>query len=197
MSLDLRVSTAIAYEQLLKLEEKIEAAATRLFGEDDFRAEVQKIIDHNIHRTEENLVGDYGNEYLDNRAKSCVAFSFYLSVLAKFCITEARETGDSDRLFEAMDHITDAFIYVGASGEHLVAVVEKSEWARKGADAKHDKPGASRDLKSQICGIWATGKYSSRDICAEEEYAALGYNTFRAARDALINTPPPKPQNPI
>jgi len=68
------------------------------------------------------------------------------------------------------------------------------EWrrqtARKAADVRHDLPGGSRDKHQQIRDIWATGKYSSRDICAEEECAALDMS-FSTARKALRNTPKP------
>jgi hypothetical protein len=63
--------------------------------------------------------------------------------------------------------------------------------ARKTVDGKHDKPGASRDLKRKIQAVWATGKYSSRDTCADEEWVDLGYGSFCAARKALRNTPDP------
>jgi hypothetical protein len=66
----------------------------------------------------------------------------------------------------------------------------RSETARKAADARHNQPGGSRDKQRQIREIWATGKYSSRDRCAEEECAALDMS-FSAARKALRNTPDP------
>ena len=69
-----------------------------------------------------------------------------------------------------------------------------SEWrkktARTAANVRHDQPGGSRDKQRQIRQIWASGKYSSRDVCAEQECAALGMS-FSAARKALINTPRP------
>jgi len=69
-----------------------------------------------------------------------------------------------------------------------------SEWrkqtARTAANARHDQPGGSRDKQRQMREIWASGKYSSRDLCAEQECAALGMS-FSAARKALINTPRP------
>jgi hypothetical protein len=58
------------------------------------------------------------------------------------------------------------------------------------ANARHNRPGGSRDKQRQIREIWATGKYSSRDFCAEEECAALGMS-FSAARKALRNSPKP------
>lgn len=62
--------------------------------------------------------------------------------------------------------------------------------ARKRANRLHDKPGGSREKRAAISAAWATGKYSSRDICAEQESAALGMS-FSAARKALRNTPDP------
>ncbi len=68
------------------------------------------------------------------------------------------------------------------------------EWrrqtARTAANALHDQPGGSRDKHRQILEIWASGKYTSRDVCAEQECAALNMS-FKAARRALINAPKP------
>ncbi|WP_341303844.1 hypothetical protein [Pseudomonas sp. TMP25] len=61
----------------------------------------------------------------------------------------------------------------------------------KGADSKHDKPGGSRDLAAQIQAIWAEGGFTSRDICAEQEWQGLGFGSFTTARKALRNTPDP------
>lgn len=70
--------------------------------------------------------------------------------------------------------------------------IGSAEWrrqtARSAANARHDQPGGSRDKQKQIREIWATGKYSSRDLCAEQECAAVGMS-FSAARKALINKP--------
>ncbi len=72
--------------------------------------------------------------------------------------------------------------------------VGSPEWRRQtaavAANARHDRPGGSRDKQRQIREIWATGKYSSRDRCAEEECAALEMS-YAAARKALKNTPDP------
>ncbi len=74
------------------------------------------------------------------------------------------------------------------------AVVGSPAWRKKNAkgaaDALHNKPGGSRDKQRQIREIWATGKYLSRDLCAEQECAALNMS-FSAARRALNNTPQP------
>lgn len=65
-----------------------------------------------------------------------------------------------------------------------------SDSARRAADARHSQPGGSRDRRDKIRAIWATGKYSSRTVCAEKECSNLGLS-FDAARKALRNTPDP------
>ena len=65
-----------------------------------------------------------------------------------------------------------------------------TELARLAANARHSKPGASRDKRQAIRAIWQSGKYSSRDLCAEQECAALEMS-FSTARKALRNAPDP------
>lgn len=64
----------------------------------------------------------------------------------------------------------------------------KTEFAKKGAIALHSKPGGSREKKEKIRAIWGSGKYRSKDLCAEQECAALNMS-FSAARRALRNIP--------
>lgn len=66
----------------------------------------------------------------------------------------------------------------------------RSQNARNAANKLHDQPGGSRDKRRQMLAIWATGKYTAKDICAEQECAALDMS-FTAARNALINAPKP------
>lgn len=66
----------------------------------------------------------------------------------------------------------------------------RTQTARVAANARHDQPGGSRDKQRQIREIWASGKYSSRDLCAEQECAALEMS-ISTARRALNNTPEP------
>lgn len=66
----------------------------------------------------------------------------------------------------------------------------RQQIARNAANVRHNKPGGSRDKRLKIRKLWATGKYSSRDRCAEEECAALDMS-FSVARKALRNTPDP------
>ena len=51
------------------------------------------------------------------------------------------------------------------------------------AEAKHKK---IREKKNTLRAIWASGKYKSRDVCAEQECASLGIS-FSTARKTLIN----------
>ena len=62
--------------------------------------------------------------------------------------------------------------------------------ARMAADARHAKPGGTRSKRDHIRALWLSGNYSSRDICAEQECAALDMS-FSTARKALRNTPVP------
>jgi len=62
--------------------------------------------------------------------------------------------------------------------------------ARKGGEALHSIPGGSRDKRRLIQEAWASGKYTTRDICAEKECGALKMS-YSTARKALRNTPEP------
>lgn len=71
-----------------------------------------------------------------------------------------------------------------------IAKAVRAATARKAADALHDQPGGSREKRETIRTAWLSGKYRSRDICAEQECAALDMS-FSTARKALIGTPEP------
>lgn len=81
-------------------------------------------------------------------------------------------------------------------GKQIVAPATQEEiekaariaMARKAADALHNGPKGFRVKRKTIQEIWASGKYSSRDICAEQECAALEMS-FSTARKALRGTP--------
>ncbi len=74
------------------------------------------------------------------------------------------------------------------------AAMGSPEWrtqtAKAAANARHDQPGGSRDKQRQMRELWASGKYTSRDLCAEQECAGLNMS-ISAARRALNNTPEP------
>lgn len=66
----------------------------------------------------------------------------------------------------------------------------KKEAARKGGIAKASK---LDEPKKRIQQAWASGKFTNRDICAEQEYAGLGFDSYKTARNALKRTPDPFP----
>jgi hypothetical protein len=75
---------------------------------------------------------------------------------------------------------------------HLIRL-EREHTAKRAADLRHDKPGGSREKQEKIRAKWASGNFTSRDICAEQECGGLEMS-FSAARKALRNTPPPAPR---
>lgn len=68
-----------------------------------------------------------------------------------------------------------------------------TQQAKAAADARHSRPGGSRDKQAAIKAAWASGIYGDRDLCATEEYEALGFGAWGTARRALRNTPDPDP----
>lgn len=70
------------------------------------------------------------------------------------------------------------------------AKFDRSRRATTAANARHSRLGESREKQRIIREIWASGKYSSRDICAEQECGGLDMS-FSSARKALRNTPNP------
>lgn len=83
---------------------------------------------------------------------------------------------------------------MGAVGKYASALgamrKKKQSDARAAADALHNQPGGNRDKQDAIRKIWATGKFTSRSVCAEQESAGLGMS-YETARKALRNTPKP------
>lgn len=72
------------------------------------------------------------------------------------------------------------------------SVAWRSQRARDAAIARHRQPGGTIDKQKKIRAEWATGKYRTRDDCAESVGRKIGLS-FSAARKALRNTPEPKP----
>ena len=65
-----------------------------------------------------------------------------------------------------------------------------SRRGERAINARHDQAGGSRDNKKKLLEIWASGRYSSRDECAERECGTLCV-TFRTARKWLMGAPDP------
>ena len=75
-------------------------------------------------------------------------------------------------------------------GNTKAEISARSDAARKAADVLHNRPGGNREKSTAIRAAWATGIFTSRTRCAEEECAGLGMS-YDAARKALRNTPAP------
>ena len=60
----------------------------------------------------------------------------------------------------------------------------------KAAEARHNKPGGTREKREEIRSVWKSGKYTTKQLCAEEEYLAIGMS-YDAARKALRNMEKP------
>ncbi len=67
------------------------------------------------------------------------------------------------------------------------ASARRSEIASKAALAKHARMGFA-DRKRKLIEAWDSGRYTSKDRCAEEECGALGIS-YSVARKALTNKP--------
>lgn len=91
----------------------------------------------------------------------------------------------SEKIIRSQDEIVELF-----KEELSARVKEATARGKRAADERHDKPGGSRDKQKKMQQAWASGKYESRDRCAEEECRALDMS-FAAARRALRNTPTP------
>ena|GEM_PF-4266767 len=79
--------------------------------------------------------------------------------------------------------------------EAAIAVVRAlqviaSDKGKQDVMKRHASPGGSHDMAAEMRKVWASGKYGSRDKCAEGEHARLGIS-FNQARNALINAPAP------
>ena len=62
----------------------------------------------------------------------------------------------------------------------------RSYFAREAANARHGQSDGAKEKHAKLIAVWKSGKYTSKNICAEEECAALGMS-FHAARRALYN----------
>jgi hypothetical protein len=97
-------------------------------------------------------------------------------------VIEAKAIKEIGRSRAALESLASRGVYAGLK----IAADRSTKRNKAAADALHSKPGGSRDKAEQIREIWKSGKYSNRDLCAEEECAALKMS-FSAARKALRN----------
>lgn len=124
------------------------------------------------------------NSELVKKLNEILSFSEALSVDSKLPTKAKRIVARS--ILEHSPDNTAALVY-----SQVTKFEEKaSKRGRAAANSLHDKPGGTRAKRDAIRAIWASGKYKSRGICAEQECAALDMS-FDAARKALRNTPKP------
>lgn len=68
--------------------------------------------------------------------------------------------------------------------------VHASKRGKRAAEQRHSQPGGSREKRQKILAIWSSGKYSTKELCAEQEYDALRMS-YSSARRALRGAPKP------
>jgi hypothetical protein len=110
-------------------------------------------------------------------------------------ITRHRCTDEESVILFRMASERYAFAIVSSENRDEIAKAERISFATRGSHAQHSKPDGAWKKADRIRNIWASGKYTSRDICAEQEFAALGWN-YSSARKALRNTPEPTHTTP-
>lgn len=103
----------------------------------------------------------------------------YLDAIANRLNSVIRENLDADSIFQ----------FLSLCGVRL-ADLRASNKGRRNAEIRHSQTGGSREKQAQIKVAWASGKFASRDICADQESAGLNMSPS-TARKALRNTPNP------
>ena len=84
---------------------------------------------------------------------------------------------EPDRLSK---HQADAIGHIKGVADHIHKAVQ-SKAGKKAAEALH---AGSRAKRAEIQSIWKSGKYSTKALCAEQEYEAIGMS-YETARKAL------------
>jgi hypothetical protein len=102
----------------------------------------------------------------------------------------SRENGALIDWIESVQKVAAEGIPAAFDAGLAIPKAKASQRGKASADALHSKQGGTRENQAAIRTAWATGKYSSRNICAEQECAGLGMS-FSTARRALRNTPNP------
>ncbi|OIQ83193.1 hypothetical protein GALL_350160 [mine drainage metagenome] len=144
-----------------------------------------------VHITYAGLTGDYAkalSPYVTSDSRTVVKDIGGLAwALAANHSSEARQWFDRGQIDAALTHFAKA---ERAIGEALAVPRYRTAESQLKAIVGHAKPGGSFDKGNRIRGIWASGRYTNRDECAEQECAYLGMS-YSAARKALRNTPNP------
>lgn len=117
-----------------------------------------------------DLIG--GNEVLATRERQHIMGSFMAGYNAALLLSLTADGDQEDK---------------DAALEMLNAMFRK-EASQKATNARL---APIKERSTAIKDIWASGKFTARDTCADEEWEALGFPSRRAAREALRNTPEP------
>lgn len=96
----------------------------------------------------------------------------------------------SSPTYESIDKVISENLVDSYTLIELLQIENKLSASYRASFAASIRHTGNRAKQEAIKGIWASGKYSSRDICAEQECAALGMS-FSSARKALRGTPTP------
>ncbi len=161
----------------------------------------------------QEIEGELGNDpcvkAMEEELREWINFDLAVELLALYMVAYERTQQDIDSIMESADRIAAAGKHATESARGLDAIATEStavaikmakqlitiktkasQRGKSAANDLHGRPGGSRDKQAAIRAAWATGKYKSRDVCAEEECAALNM-AFGTARKALRNTPEP------
>jgi hypothetical protein len=124
--------------------------------------------------------------YLDQAIQDHLASSMVLGMTGSSSRSKAAILKDAEILLDSVPKWLKEAVGTGVPKSKAVA----SNRAKLAADSRHGKPGGSRSKADAIRKEWASGKFTSRDRCAEEQCAVLDMS-FSAARKALRGTPDP------
>ena len=139
--------------------------------------------------THEELLQVAYNMYVNHRA-SVVALNSEINALDDEADQLVRERDALVNWVEAAQNVAVKGIPAAFEAGLSIPKAKASIRAKKGADALHNKAGGSREKQKAIRELWASGKFASRGLCAEQECAGLNMS-LDAARKALRNTPKP------
>lgn len=147
-----------------------------------FIADALEAINHSGKHVQ-SIAGDYLIESMDS-----VSYGEHLRE-KEWLISYSKKVGEKKLTEEIQkqkeEHIELIKHYRNLDKERITNKL--SEQGRKGANKKHTRTNMA---KQEIVKIWASGKYTSRDECAEQESGYLNIS-LSTARRALRNTPEP------
>jgi hypothetical protein len=132
------------------------------------------------------LTSGIGKEKILDDLRDDIRLACLIHTLIQIDIAIVAYKLDSNGLVEATKEATSTL----ALAEVIIDQIkfEKRLRTSKAKFAALKRHEATNSAKQKIREIWGTGKYTSRDICAEQECAGLNLS-FTTARKALINTP--------